>query len=1246
MALPILQKYIYNHGTEEVVKRGKKIHLTGGVQVMKIDEISTTATFRVRNDLYHNYYNVSISRFEDENSISVRCQCPYNMGEICRHEVAALFHLQELLLTQQYSSGTATYDQSLTIVRMRQIELKLLRLFTSDANYREAEDLSLGMPAKIESAADECVKATFHLADGEYPVSLKRNDDKTFNTSCHCVETQFALCKHKTALFLQLVNSYGSGYFDTIRNWDTQKNKLLQLYGYTLNDNLEGKFDFSYVDGKPILRVLDGSIKKINVPVYGGSIGSNVNANGTPITAVAEVNTKTRLGIVIDANEKKYPHFSIEIIEGEIGDDTRVFLGNVKKLDITKYIQLDKYTELDKSVLTNSRKILPQEVSKYIAKNSSYGDMWENIIDDDLTKDNKKLFLEYVHPKLLKIFELLSFENRLFYLPKNEKFVTANLQAIQVAQPLLTPVFDAENTADGHVINVMLQSENYSFNAKENELENTLLYKYQDKIFLVSKPLLALEIDDLHNIPVDAPWQDILQNTLLPLTKKYGVQFASDAIETMDGDVSALRIYLQESGDYFVLKPVFVYEEVEVPWNDELTISIAREDKLVIINRDKTSEEEWIKQLVKLHDHFKKMEAQHSLYLHAQYALKANWFYTFFETMKQWKVQTLGFESLKKFRIKSTKPTTSIHINSGMDWFDTEINVDFDGQIADINEIKKSLSVKRNYVQLGDGSFGLLPDEWLSKYSLLFKMADVSGKILRVSKYNFSVIDELYDAIDDETIRAELMEKKDNLLQLNPENRETIPTPTNLDATLRPYQESGFNWLAYLDKVKWGGLLADDMGLGKTIQTLTFLQHYKNTNNKLVALVVCPTTLLYNWQQEITKFTNGLTFLVHHGSTRVAKPSIVEEYNVVITTYGTLRSDIEMLMKVEFDYVILDESQAIKNPTSKVTKAAMLLHTKNRFALSGTPMQNNTFDIYAQLNFLNPGMLGSKEFFKDNFATPIDKFQEKTTKEHLRKLIYPFLLRRTKEQVAKDLPDKTEITLYCEMGTAQRKIYDAYRNMYRAKILGTIDDQGIDKSQFAILQGLMKLRQICDSPAILKGEEVQLQNHSVKLDELTREIKENISNHKALVFSQFLGMLGLIREKLDEEGIQYEYFDGSYTSKQRQDAIKNFQENEECRIFLISLKAGGTGLNLTAADYVYLMDPWWNPAVEQQAIDRTHRIGQTKNIFAYRYICKDTVEEKIVELKQKKNSLVRDIISDDEGIVKKLTKEDVEYLFS
>ncbi|RYF80914.1 MAG: DEAD/DEAH box helicase, partial [Chitinophagaceae bacterium] len=369
------------------------------------------------------------------------------------------------------------------------------------------------------------------------------------------------------------------------------------------------------------------------------------------------------------------------------------------------------------------------------------------------------------------------------------------------------------------------------------------------------------------------------------------------------------------------------------------------------------------------------------------------------------------------------------------------------------------------------------------------------------------------------------------------------------------------------------------------------------------------------------------------------------KHHVIITTYGTLRSDIKLFTQMKFDYVILDESQAIKNPTSKVTKAASLLNAKNRLCMSGTPLQNNTFDIYAQMNFLNPGMLGSVEFFRQEFAIPIDKFGEREQKDHLKKILYPFILRRTKEQVAKDLPDKTEMILFCEMEDEQRKIYDAYRNDFRAKIMGTIEEQGIQRSQLTILQGLMKLRQICDSPAILNEEE-KFPNHSIKLDELAREITENIGDHKALVFSQFLGMLALIRAKLEELGIKYEYFDGSTSAPDREKAIQAFQNDEETRVFLISLKAGGVGLNLTAADYVYIVDPWWNPAVEQQAIDRTHRIGQTKNIFAYRMICKDTIEDKIMQLQEKKRALAKDLIADDTSFVKALSKEDVEYLFS
>ncbi len=610
--------------------------------------------------------------------------------------------------------------------------------------------------------------------------------------------------------------------------------------------------------------------------------------------------------------------------------------------------------------------------------------------------------------------------------------------------------------------------------------------------------------------------------------------------------------------------------------------------------------------------------------------------------MQEMKVPVYGFEALKNFRFNTAKPSTHIHVSSGFDWFDANVELAFGEQRIGITDIKKALANKQSFVQLTDGTLGILPDEWIKKYSLLFKVGEGKNNRLRLSKFHLSVIDDLYEKRDEKELSFELDSKYDRL-----RNFKSIPEidlPDELSGILRPYQITGFHWLNYLNDVGWGGILADDMGLGKTVQALSMLRHYSMQTGGVKAIVICPTTLIYNWENEIKKFTPQLTYYIHHGSMRTRDEAELQKSNVVITTYGTLRSDIQVMVKISFDYVILDESQAIKNPGSKVARAACLLNAKNRLCMSGTPLQNNTFDIYAQMNFLNPGLLGSVEFFRNEFANPIDKFGEPEQKDHLRKLLYPFILRRTKEQVAKDLPEKMETILFCEMEDEQRKVYEAYRNSYRDKILGTIDQQGIQKSQLTILQGLMKLRQICDSPAILNEEE-KYPNHSIKLDELTRELTENIGDHKALIFSQFLGMLALIKERLKQNNISFEYFDGSTVPLEREKAIQNFQSNDECRVFLISLKAGGVGLNLTAADYVYIVDPWWNPAVEQQAIDRTHRIGQTKNIFAYRMICKDTIEDKILQLQERKRILAKELISDDSSFVKGLSKEDVEYLF-
>jgi SNF2 family DNA or RNA helicase len=410
-------------------------------------------------------------------------------------------------------------------------------------------------------------------------------------------------------------------------------------------------------------------------------------------------------------------------------------------------------------------------------------------------------------------------------------------------------------------------------------------------------------------------------------------------------------------------------------------------------------------------------------------------------------------------------------------------------------------------------------------------------------------------------------------------------------------------------------------------------------------LVVCPTSLLYNWEGEIRKFLPGLDYHLHYGADRELDEATFRRAHIIITSYGMVRNDIQHFTQWKFGYIVLDESQAIKNPASQVRKAVQQLQARNRLALSGTPVQNNTFDLYAQMDFLNPGMLGGSDFFRTEFAGPIDRNGDKETAARLRRLIYPYVLRRTKEQVARDLPDKTEMILWCEMGEEQRQIYDSYKEHYRGQLMERIATEGMGRSSIYILEGLTKLRQICDSPALLR-EEVRFPNVSVKLEELVREIEENTGDHKAIVFSQFTSMLHLIREELLERGIAFLYLDGSLAAEARKAAVEQFQQEDTARVFLISLKAGGVGLTLTAADYVYLVDPWWNPAAEQQAIDRTHRIGQDKKVFAYRMICKDTVEEKILQLQEKKRSLAADLVADETGIVKQLTHEDVAYLFS
>ncbi len=957
-----------------------------------------------------------------------------------------------------------------------------------------------------------------------------------------------------------------------------------------------------------------------------------------------------KLGIVINSNEHQYPYLQLDAVQGEADEAGTAYTGKAVKLDLGKYVNTEVFSEEDKMLLQQLRKLLPGEINRYLNRNSPFSGIWENIIqqhDDELPEETRHLINEYLHPKIKKLFTELSGNAFAFYLPSGKAFTTANMQQAELAVPFISPEFEVNYSNHQYVIDCRVKLPLANLNIAENECGSALLFQYHNQFFTWTRTedIIVLEkfLPSGKMTIAAEDWAVQLQQFILPLSKEYNVHFSNVQKEEVKDIRPEVKVVLKEKGDYLLFQPVFTYKGYDVRNTDKEKIILPVADKLLVIQRNLEAEKEFVQKIESLHSHFVKPVEGDVLALKGSEVLKNNWFFLFVDAANDMNIPVYGFEALKKFRFNTAKPSTKIFISSNTDWFDAKVEIQFGEQKVTVDDVKKALANKQQFVQLDDGTLGILPEEWIKKYALLFRVGEGKAGAMKLSKYHFSVIEELYLERDEEELSFQLEEKYERIKGHH--SIKEIPAPAHLKAILRPYQESGFQWLNYLREVQWGGILADDMGLGKTIQALSFLYHLKEENAHIKALVVCPTTLMYNWQNEIKKFTPKLSFNIHHGGGRSKEKLMVNGIDVLITTYGTLRSDIKQFVEVPFDYVILDESQAIKNPGSKVTKAASLLKAKNRLCLSGTPLQNNTFDIYAQMNFLNPGMLGSVEFFKQEFSIPIDKFGEKEQKDHLRKLLYPFILRRTKEQVAKDLPEKQEMVLFCEMGEEQRRIYDAYRNDYRDKILGVVENQGIQKSQLTILQGLMKLRQICDSPAIMKEEE-RYPNTSVKLEEIGREITENISNHKALVFSQFLGMLALIKQKMEELGVDYEYFDGSSTVMEREKAIQRFQNDENCRVFLISLKAGGVGLNLTAADYVYIVDPWWNPAVEQQAIDRTHRIGQTKNIFAYRMICTDTVEDKILKLQERKRNLARELITDDEGFVKSLTKEDVEYLFS
>ena len=593
-------------------------------------------------------------------------------------------------------------------------------------------------------------------------------------------------------------------------------------------------------------------------------------------------------------------------------------------------------------------------------------------------------------------------------------------------------------------------------------------------------------------------------------------------------------------------------------------------------------------------------------------------------------------EGGKRFVLGTSK--IDLEIKENNDWFDINAIVHFGPYQIPFIQLKNHILNKIREFKLPSGEIAVIPEKWFAQFSNLLQFTD-GGHDLKLKKHHIGLVNDFYDS----ELAGITMDRKLQKLA-GFEEMDELAAPVNFHGVLRPYQTAGYNWFHFLRQYNFGGCLADDMGLGKTVQTLALLQKVKEENEaagtQVTSLIIMPTSLIYNWQNEAQKFAPQLRILVHTGSVRSKDADLFFEYDLVITTYGITRVDAELLKSIYFHYIILDESQNIKNPASKSFRAVKMLKSKHKLILSGTPVENSVNDLWTQMSFINPGLLGNQTFFQTEFVLPIEKKKDDEKARKLQAMIKPFVLRRTKSQVATELPPKTENLFYCQMSDEQSEYYEKIKSEYRNELLMGLEDGTFSKSPVQVLQGLTKLRQIANHPGMI---DAGYEGDSGKFESVIHTLENVLSRgHKVLIFSQFVKQLDIYRRHFNAEGIAYAYLDG--TTKNRGDVVKEFQENDDIKLFLISIKAGGVGLNLTQADYVFILDPWWNPAVEQQAIDRTHRIGQTKSVFIYKFITKNTVEEKILALQTRKQLVAESLITTEESFVKSLTAGDIQEI--
>lgn len=707
------------------------------------------------------------------------------------------------------------------------------------------------------------------------------------------------------------------------------------------------------------------------------------------------------------------------------------------------------------------------------------------------------------------------------------------------------------------------------------------------------------------------------------------------------------KLFLNEEGSLLTLEIQNIYEtehgDITLPGpNQDLqTGSYHFEGKSFLIRRDQEEEEALLTTL---------MDMRFQLRSNSLWFLEPEEAITFLldaypRLVEAYRVY--GEKDLTRYKVRQTQPNVTAVVETQEEdkWFNLEINVEYEDMSVPIDKIWKAWSQGKRYVQLKDGSYTSLPESWLEKLGhklIALGLDPEKPPKKRFETFEAPVLDKILEDIPETTSDGfwdTLREKIHDFTEIK-----QVKAPQGLNATLRPYQLQGVSYMNFLREYHFGGILADEMGLGKTIQTLTFLQYMKEEGHKGPNLIIVPTSVLPNWEREAQKFVPSMKRLVIYGSNRENLFKQIESSELIITTYALLRRDLDELLKFEFNAVILDEAQNIKNPNTITARSVRKIQARFRLCLSGTPIENTLLELWSLFEFLMPGFLGSQAAFQKGFVKPI-KDGDEDSLNYLKARVKPFILRRTKNEVAKDLPPKIENIYYAALLDDQMELYAALAKKLKEQVMQNVEEKGIGQSQISILDALLKLRQICCHPRLLKLDMPGLNtNLSSGKFEAFKDLITSIidDDHKVLVFSQFVQMLHIIRNWLHMVEIPFCYLDG--TSKDRFEQVDKFNNSPDIPIFLISLKAGGTGLNLTSADYVIHYDPWWNPAVEDQATDRTHRIGQTRQVFAYKMICENTVEEKILKLQESKKGIADSIIPG-QSAWKSLTRSDLEMLF-